>query len=157
MENLGRASIGRNLFDWLMNNLPFGDTILEIGSGYGTRELIKHWKVYSIEDIYDWAFKHACHENYIYAPLVNDWYDTEILKTDLPNHYDLILIDGPKGKDKRGGFIKNIELFNTNTIIVVDDTQRNVEREHIIQIADYVGRPYQLFEERDDCQFGVIQ
>lgn len=144
------------MFKWLIDNLDYGKIILEIGSGYGTRELIKHWKVYSVEDIHDWAFKHACHDNYIYAPLVDDWYDLEVLKKQLPEKYDLILVDGPKGKEYRGGFIKNLDLFVTTVPIIIDDCQREVELDHLKTLSDIIGRPYEVFEERNNCKFGVI-
>ena len=58
--------------------------------------------------------------NYIHAPLVKldydeeivEWYDPDIIKENLPENYDLILIDGPAGKKGRTGFLANIDLFN---------------------------------------------
>ena len=78
-------------------------------------ELIKYWNVYSVEENHNWATVMSCHNNYIYAPLKDNWYDLDELKHWLPKEYDLIIIDGPKGSwgnPIRTGFYKNKDLFN---------------------------------------------
>jgi hypothetical protein len=87
----------------------------------------------SVEDKLEFLNRHQSH--YIHAPLVNGWFDTAILKTQLPRSYDLILVDGPVGSEPRAGFIKNIWLFNTNVPIIIDDTWREVERKMAIDLA----------------------
>ena len=75
---------------------PKNSTILELGSGTGTIELVKHYTVYSIEHQKQWVGE-ASRSNYIYAPLktyggVFNWYDNHYLNN-LPKDYDLLLID----------------------------------------------------------------
>lgn len=67
---------------------------------------------------------------YIYAPLKDKWYDISFLKVLSDIKYDVILIDGPIGdlSDGRIGFYKNIELFNTNSMMIFDDTNRPGEK-----------------------------
>lgn len=49
-ENLDGWAIPREAFEWIYENLPHGSTILELGSGNGTKELgkevleIKGWQ-----------------------------------------------------------------------------------------------------------------
>ena len=58
----------RIMFRWIRKNIKDGSTILEIGSGSTTRELAKHYKVFSVEHDYRWANKYP-EATYIHAPL----------------------------------------------------------------------------------------
>ena len=126
--SFGGSAISKELYDWIRGNLSSG-TILEMGSGRGTKELLKSYTVYSIEHSEKWL-NFAKGSNYIYAPLKQysgyQWYDIDKLKN-LPK-YDLILVDGPKELTGRWGFYKNIHLFNTAVPIIIDDTQRPQEK-----------------------------
>jgi hypothetical protein len=42
-ENLDGWAIPREAFEWIYENLPHGSTILELGSGNGTKELVKYY------------------------------------------------------------------------------------------------------------------
>ena len=129
----GGGVIPEELFNWIRENLPEGKTILEFGSGGGTVELLKHYKVYSVEHDPKWI-GYAEGGNYIHAPIKSydgySWYDISKL-TDLPE-YDLILVDGPPGymagQPGRYGFVKNSGLFNMDVPVILDDTQREVEQ-----------------------------
>ena len=132
-ENLNGFAISEELFQWIHDNLPKGKTILELGSGNGTKELTKHWKVFSVENNPDWL-NVAKDSNYIHAPLRKyenleyEWYDVDILKKQLPKDYDLLLIDAPSGKG-RFGITEFMELFsNWDVPILIDDTHREEER-----------------------------
>jgi len=122
-------SISQELFNWIRANLPKGKTILELGSGRGTVELLKYYNVYSIEHDPKWI-GYARKGKYIYAPLVQYdkyiWYD--ISRLILPENYDLILVDGPTGLTGREGFVINIHLFNMDVPIIIDDIQRPAEK-----------------------------
>ena len=162
MSNLGGAAIGDKTFQWIKDNLPEGKVILEIGSGTGTRELIQHWTVHSIEQNHNWATVHSCHDNYIYAPIKDGWYDLDILKEWLPEvgEYHLLIIDGPKGaygNPIRNGFYENRELFNLNVPLIFDDCQRPDESKQMEMISEEIGRPFELFDDKPGCKFGVIK
>jgi len=141
-KNLNGWSIGEELFDWLVNNIKPGSTILEFGSGRGTIEIAKYFKVYSVECNPRWVglTKDA---NYILSPMVDRWYDINPIMKELNGtDYKAIIIDGPNIRDgDREGFIKNIKHFNTKkATILIDDTNRAYEHEFSKRVSKAVGR-----------------
>ncbi len=67
----------------------------------------------------------------------------EILKEKLDGlDYDLILVDGPNGLIGRGGFLKHINLFNTQVPIIFDDINRESERQLMIKTSKLLNKPY---------------
>jgi len=76
--NLSPWSIDEVVYNWIINNIPAKSIILELGSGEATGLLSETYTMYSVEDKEIWVGKY--NSNYIYAPLVNGWYDVEILK-----------------------------------------------------------------------------
>ena len=156
--NLNGYAISEELFLWLKKNLPPAKTILELGSGTGTKELTKHWKVYSVEQDEKWLGV-AENSNYIYAPLkqygLSEWFDIDVLQKELPQHYDLIIVDAPTGIS-RLGFIGFLRLFNTNVPIIIDDTHREEERRMATKLGGILKKcvfDYSGFEK----SFSVIQ
>ncbi len=140
----GGYAIAKETYEWLLENLPKGKTILELGSGKGTVELTKHWKVYSIEHDKRWL-KYAEKSHYIYAPIITygtnkkyKWYARRIIKKHIPKEYDLLLVDGPNGYIGREGFLRNIGIFKMNIPVIIDDTQR----EKYVKICDYIVENY---------------
>jgi hypothetical protein len=133
-------NISIELLEWMKENLD--GNLLELGSGEGTKELIKHFdNVYSVED--QEAYQNLHHSNYLNVPLINhigfNWYDREILQEKLKGiEYNAILVDGPTGSITRAGFLKNIDLFNIkHTIpIIVDDTHRHHEKRMFRQLCE---------------------
>lgn len=128
-KTFGDGSIDEDLFRWILNNLARGSILLELGSGRSTIELCKHYEVISIEHDVNWINRYP--SRYIFAPLKkvdrSEWYDIDILKAELPVRYDMILIDGPpshNGPYRRGGFLRNLNLFRT-VPMVFDDLDRN--------------------------------
>ena len=146
-------AIAQSTFDYIRSILPDGKTILEIGSGWGTDFLAKHYKMYSIESNKDWVDKFQ--SNYIYAPIkmydsnykspdIIDnfgWHDPDIIKAEIKNiKYDLILIDGPEGRIGRGGFYKHLDFFNTSVPMIFDDIGREAEMELLKKVSQKVKR-----------------
>lgn len=140
-KELGGWSIKKELIDYIKTILPANNIILELGSGSGTIELCKTFKVYSIEHDKEWLNFYKT-SNYIYAPIRNyeayqyapiknyesyKWYDVANIKKNLPSKYDLILVDGPPGWIGRMGFFYNLNIFNTNIPIIFDDINRKNE------------------------------
>lgn len=140
MENFHDYMISRELYRWIRNNLKEGNTILELGSGDGTRLLSERYKMYSIENNEKWLNKYD--STYIHAPIKNNWFDVEVLKKELPNDYDLILVDAPPGfnENARMGFYTNIELFNTSVPIIIDDIHRPGERRLADNLKEMFGK-----------------
>lgn len=159
--NFGGVSITRDCFELIKQLLPEGKVILELGSGYGTQQLGKHYKMYSVENQKEWQniFPESTtyincgskmYDNEYTAPPIEEnwgWYDPEDLFSQLPEHYDLILIDGPGGyRWGRAGFLKHIDKFNTDVIMIFDDLHRKPEMDLIKAVSEYVNRPYKVVD-----------
>ena len=140
-KNLNSWAISEELYEWIKNNLEHGKTILEFGSGKGTIELTKHWTVYSVEQDLKWIGL-APDSNYIHAPLKAKWYDTDIVFSNIPKKYDLILVDGPKGAKYRAGIDEHWDKFNTNVPLLFDDTHRKKDRNHAINVANLLNKEW---------------
>ena len=157
-QNLGGFAISVDLLVYIHNILPEGSTILELGSGSGTAELAKYYKMYSVE--HDRKWMNLYDSEYIFAPIKNygryKWYDINHLQNKLPNHYDLILVDGPPGPIGRYGFLHHLSLFNSSVPIIFDDTHRKEEVSLCVDTAKKVKRPYKFIKCSDGKSFGVI-
>jgi hypothetical protein len=131
INNFGGWSLDLELFEWVLKNIPKGSTILELGSGKSTAEFCKHYTVYSVEHNTKWINKSP--SNYIYAPIKEysgyKWYDRDVLEKELPSEYNLLIVDGPPGSIGRRGMLHNIDLFDTKTLMLIDDTSRREEKE----------------------------
>tara|TARA_B110001452_G_scaffold264254_1_gene266976 strand:+ start:837 stop:1358 length:522 start_codon:yes stop_codon:yes gene_type:complete len=123
----------QQVFEWIEENIPFGSTILEFGSGEGTERLSVNYDLYSVEHNPEWIG--FAKSTYIYAPirLSNKypdeigWYDIDIINEKLPSKIDLMIIDGPNGSIGRSGLLEHIEYFSWNFPIVIDDLHRDKE------------------------------
>lgn len=127
IDNLGGWSISYEMIKWILKNVPINSTILELGSGNGSFELSKFYILYSVEHDIKWCNKYT-NVNYICAPLIDDWYDTEILKNNMPKKYDLLIVDGPI-QEKRLNLLKNLDIFDFTGLIIIDDTNREGDNE----------------------------
>lgn len=153
LDDFGGSSIRRWCFEWIIRNLRPASRILELGSGAGSTQNLSHfYRLFSVEDQLKYVDRYD--SIYIYAPLVNGWYDVEILKNNLPTAYDLILVDGPTGEGQRWGFYHHLGLFDTSVPIVFDDIWRRSEREMMIKVGKKLNKEPLLFKDWND--FGVI-
>ena len=85
------------------------------------------------------------------SPTQQGWYDYEILTEKLKGlKYDLILIDGPNGTIGRGGFLKHIDIFNTNVPIMIDDAGREAEKQLMIKLSKVLKRPYKIIDQEKE-------
>lgn len=151
--DLEKWMLPKESIDWIFEKIPKGSTILELGSGYGTEILSKSYKIYSIEQNEDWLYKFD--SNYIYAPIKDGFYSRDCLEN-IPKNYDLLIIDGPtKSSGGRLGMIDNIDLFNLDCAILVDDVHREDELKLLVTISEIVKRDYIIIF-CDNKKFGVI-
>jgi len=127
-----------------------GAVVVELGSGYGTKKLVEKYIVWSIESDEKWiGFCEGA--NYIHAPIAKSsdgkkqWYDASIIKSQLPDSYDLILVDGPAGNYGREGLLSNFNLFRTDVPIIIDDTIRTQEAKLARELAYKLNRPLYTF------------
>lgn len=128
-------------YDWIIENLEEGKTLLELGSGETTIKLCEKYEVYSVE--HDEKFIGlAKKSNYIHAPIKSygkyRWYDIDKLEIIKTLKYDMILVDGPTGIIGRQGFLYNLNLFDISVPIIIDDTNRKPE----LLIANRLGMAF---------------
>jgi hypothetical protein len=141
----GGHSITEEMYSWITKVLPEGKTLLELGSGRATELFTQKYKVYSVEDDPYWV--DATESTYIYAPLVNDeWYDADILKAELPEEYDLLLVDGPRTQDRRLHILKHLDLFRKDVPWIFDDVNQPKNLDTFLKAAEMTGREYLIVE-----------
>jgi hypothetical protein len=159
----------REMIQWIKDNIPTGNTILELGSGKGsTQHLCDDYILYSIE--HEAKFLNKFKSTYIHAPIKDDFYDPEILKIQLPKKYDLLLIDGPprkiyedgvSRKVGRRGFMNYTDLFYLDCPIIIDDIDRGRERHLIEDLSTMLNRKFIGIKGRDhrgkSTWFGLIE
>jgi len=135
--------ISEELYKWILDNIPKGSRILELGSGDGTKILSEHYTMFSIENNEKWLNKY--HSIYIHAPIKNGWFDIDAIKRQIPKEYDFILVDAPPAftEEARMGFYHNINLFNTNVPIIIDDTHRAGEKRLADRLSRHLGKKYE--------------
>jgi len=147
------------IHEWIENNISNGSTILELGSGKGTARMVKNYTVYSIEHSKKWMNRYG--SNYIYAPIKDGWYDVEAIKKGIPEHYDLLLVDGPPRKVDgvkigRRPLGDHLDLFKTNVPIIVDDSDRGREMKLLKYMVEKLGRDYTSHKGRDHRGKGTM-
>ena len=170
LSMFGGWAIDIECYQKIIEILPAGKTILEFGSGHATNKLAETYTMYSVEHDGNWVGKY--NSTYIHAPIKPDytepminWYDPKAIEGNLPEHYDLILVDGPVGglstnRMTRDGFRRHKNLFNLNCIIVFDDIQRKPEMDSMNLLVKELGRKVEIFDsgagEKHKKKFGVI-
>jgi len=126
----GNKVVIDTFYDWIIQNIPEGKVILELGSGETTVKLCNRYKVISIEHNIEYVGL-AKDSNYIHAEIIDyksyRWYSKDKLEPIKNMDYDFILVDGPTVIIGRIGFLHNSDLFNTNVPILIDDTNRPAE------------------------------
>ncbi len=135
-EGFGGWSIDYECFQEITKLMPYRGTLLELGSGPVTHKLAKCYTVYSIEDNIDYmeGLPHGIH-----APISRGWYCLN--NNQLPEKYDLILVDGPSNRTgSRMGFFNHRNQFNLDVPIVMDDVNRPEERAVLDLLARETGR-----------------
>lgn len=141
--SLGGWSFEKDLYLFLRKHLEDGSVILELGSGYGTEVLSKHYTLFSIE--HNKKFVDRYQSTYIHAPMKGHWYDVDIVKNklaELNSKYDCIFVDGPVGSESKNriGFFEHIDLFNTDVMLIIDDTNREGERHLFNKVIEHLGK-----------------
>lgn len=162
-DSFGGWSITEALYEYIRKTLPVGNTILELGSGYGTSLLAEHYSMVSVE--HDKEFIDKYDSTYLYAPLKEHkaianhdgtlWYDADILRPQLKGlQYDLLIVDGPP--KYRAGFLKYFAMFDSKVIMIFDDFERDIERKVVNSIASRLSCSYVVHGNGAGKPFGVI-
>jgi len=154
--SFGGWAISEDLYRWLVDHVPEGATVLELGSGDGDRELANRWQLWTVEHDETWLGL-VPGVNYIHAPLRHGWYDTAMLSECVVNlRYDVLLVDGPPRNMGRANFLPNMSLFSASVPWVFDDLQETATLRWVAKVAGIRGE--QVHEHRcsDGKSFGVI-
>ena len=123
--NWGGSGIEQIVFGFILGSTKLGSNVIELGSGFtSTYALRSFYKLYSVDHNKEYQNK-VDDVKYIYAPIVNDWYNVDILKKKLPQKSSLVLIDGCN----RLGILEHLDLFDKNTKYLIHDTYREKEIE----------------------------
>lgn len=151
LENViwGGSGIEKCLFDFIAEKIPAGSTVIELGSGAcSTQALSSIYTLYSIED--NGKFVNAYNgSTYINAPLVNGWYDRDIVSKNTPTEYSLVFVDGPAGEGNRSGLLNNLDLFDSNAVFIFHDIYRAPERQLALDVAAKLNKTVTFYEEGD--------
>ena len=140
-----RWTLPESVFVWIENNIQAYRTILELGSGSGTKRLAEKYSVVSVE--HDIEFVNVYDSRYIYAPIMGRWYCVNTLRALLPSSYDLLIIDGPTGTIGRLEILNHLDLFNWECVVIVDDTQRKAEMLLVKGLSERLQREYETIED----------
>jgi glycosyltransferase involved in cell wall biosynthesis len=145
-NSLGGWSIEREMLNHIENTIPKGNSILEFGSGVGTEALLKNYRVTSIEHDDKYAYKRAGNHKCILAPIHDDWFKKDLVKESLKKTYDLVIVDGPPLK-LRKGILKNLDLFKNNKApVIFDDVNRTLDKEIMLTFCKKLNYNYKIIE-----------
>ena len=173
MEQYGGISVNKECIELIKTILQPGSTILELGSGPGSTIILSEsYTIYSVENQPEWFDRFPLCTTYINCrnkmyddkytspdmPNQKGWYHPDDLFPNLPEKYDLILIDGPGCVNwGRGGFYKHIDKFNTNVPMVFDDIHiMDKGKRLMMKVSEYVNRPYKFLTTDHKQQTGYI-
>ena len=167
--------ISNSIVEAFLEGLQAGSTILELGTGAGTRQLAERYEVISIEHDPQW---HTGHSRLLHVPLAElplkgrekarydlrfeehmPWYDVGVLERVLKGlSYDAILIDGPSRDYSRAGmYVYYSRLFDTSVPVIVDDIKRQYAWKVARRIAHIRGQRQILVRDADqNTCFAVI-
>ena len=67
------------------------------------------------------------------------WYDPEVLINELPEDYDLLVIDGPHGHTGRSGILNHLDFFRPDRLTIVDDVHRDAEAKLARELSERWG------------------
>lgn len=151
----GGMGISKLMYDKILELIPNGSNILELGSGdVSTRLLSRHYNMFSIENNIDFIGKYQ--SKYIHAPLASGWYDINAIKDKLPKHYELLLIDGPRGSRKTT--VEDIQRsFNIDKcVIIVDDTNRSENKRLFTGLSNLFPHRQSEIISCHEKSFGII-
>ncbi len=153
VEKRSRWSLCDGVLRAIMQLTDEQSTILEFGSGYGSKLISEKRSLLSIE--HDGNFINQFEGvNYLHAPLVQiksvngfkdtHWYNLENIRHLLPNEIDLIIIDGPPENIGRAGILHNLDKFSSTKYWVIDDVQRVNDQ----KLANYISFHFSMVQYR---------
>jgi len=144
----GGSGIERALFEFILDKIPEGSKVLELGAGLcSTVAFATFYVPYSVDDNpnYIGLYKGV---NYILAPRHNGgWYDRDIINA-IPKDYAMIFVDGPSGHN-REGILCNLDVLDTNVPIIFHDTNRLPEKALAVDVSEALGKKITFYNSKD--------
>lgn len=149
VPKFGGSGIEMCVFKYIQTVIAEGSSVLEFGGGAAsTPSLGSKYLLYTVEQDEEWMiFPNLT--TYIHSPILNGWYDSDIVKKNIPESVDLILIDGPKGEELRSGILKHDDILRRSKNIIVHDTWRELDRNLAITISKNLRMSIKFFEDED--------
>lgn len=142
--NLNGFSIGHNTLSEIKRRAT--KHVLELGSGKGSAEIAKHFKLTSIEDQGKFVGKYKGGKVF-HVPIKDGWYDLDILKSVISKiDYDFILMDAP-ANNPRIGFFDNFDIFK-KVPFIIDDTHREQGKD-LVKLFESKGFVFKEIKEVD--------
>lgn len=159
----GGFKLAEECYNFIMSVTKEQDVLIELGSGWSTKIFSDKLKVYTVEDNPEFLNENRSMmtsgkymPTIIYAPIVDGWYDTTLLKKELPKKSKVVFVDGPKGKVGRWKIAEYFALFKNTEYVVFDDVERPAESELLRQLAKKYNKPYRKFSTSCGKKYGVI-
>lgn len=148
----GGSGIEKVTFDWILENIPKGSVVIELGSGHcSTKALSLYYELYSIEHNPEFAnlFPNV---KYLVTDNASGWYEREKVKEFIPekSKQTMIFIDGTH----RAGILDNLDLFNPDAVYLIHDTYREIEIKLANDLSSKLNRPVKFYDNGD--YFAVI-
>ena len=135
----GGSGIERCLYEFIIENIPAGSTMVELGGGnVSTRVFSEVYDLYTIEHNAQWIniFPKS---TYVYAPIDSQtrWYKRGMVEKKLPKKIDFLFVDGPSGGGElmRDGLLNHLELFKDCDKILFHDTFREPDLNLATKVA----------------------
>lgn len=149
-------TISRELFNTIRKIVPEGGAIVELGSGKGTKQLLKHYYVTSVEHDPKFCIKRSDRHRMFFAPLVDNWYDRNVIMRAVSNTYPhLLLIDGPPGHT-RIEMQRFFHLFkHLKCPVIFDDVSRHLDEIVMRQWCLEMGYMPMITRVNDSKSFAV--
>lgn len=130
--------------------IPNGAVVVELGDRIGLDSLEDKFQILTF-DSNDSNISFSNSDKHMHIPIVTsqisgtEWYDSEKLGRSLPKHYDLLFVNGPQGRYGKYGLLENINLFNSEIPIIINDTIRENEAGIARELAYKLNRPMYVF------------
>lgn len=152
----GGFGIEKAVFDFMLKNVPPSSVVIELGAGIvSTRELGKVYELYSVEQYQQFCGLYP-NVNYIHAPIVDSWYNPQVLREKLPKKSACVLVDGPTkhgpagtGVESRVLMKNNMDLFDKDSMFIFHDTNRADEKLLATEIAKLLNKNIVHYEDGD--------
>jgi len=109
--------VDHSVVEYISENFEEESTILEFGSGERTDVLAQRYYMHSVEDQIEKINERE--STYLYAPIVNGWYDIDSILHFRPEKIDLLLIDGPSEILHRSKIFEHMDLIENDVPILI--------------------------------------